>query len=83
VVSNARPKYSKRYMLIVGAGTCAVAVMALAAVAAHGRSSELMQGSDEVSLTLRKQAAVRGVGAGQKSGSAAETRSQGGRLSRS
>jgi hypothetical protein len=47
VVSNARPKYSKRYMLIVGAGTCAVAVMALAAVAAHGRSSELMQGSDE------------------------------------
>ena len=51
MVSNARPKYSKRYMLIVGAGTCAVAVMALAAVAAHGRSSELMQGSDEVSLT--------------------------------
>ena len=62
MVSNARPKYSKRYMLIVGAGTCAVAVMALAAVVAQGGSSELMQGNDEVSQALRQQACWVSIG---------------------
>lgn len=50
-VVSARPKYSKRYVLLASAGTIVV-VVALAAIAMQGASNELMQGSDEVSVQL-------------------------------